>query len=215
MLLFWYECKKLLQLPVMIVAVIACILLNLLVCYIYKENEWVNFQAEDTASNIFIDYDTSEDAERVIYDYEISEKYAENIRNKYEKLQAVVDEKAENGDSLSHYFGDSTSYRHHVLFGTIFGFLIAECAILMMFAALLSTNYENARNTELFVYATRSGRKIMRIKLLAGLAVGLAVSAVIFTATLANTISTFDFLSVWNDNVSSSFNMLYTDGSPY
>jgi hypothetical protein len=205
-MLFWYECKKILFSPIIIILVVLCILFNIFNSYLAQTREFVFDSGEHNEYNIFENYNTSEIAEEIIIDNDIKGQNAENIRKLYEKLQLTVDEKSKNNDSVSHYFGEQTPFRHQTLFSNLFGWLIAECGILTMFFAIILTNFENSRNTESIVYSTKKGRKIIIIKLLSTFSVGLLISALIFCISIIDLFSKFDFLSVWNDNVSSSYN---------
>jgi hypothetical protein len=213
-MLFWLECKKILKLPIITVAVFGCIALNIFTCYMLKVND-NHVDSSTPPENVFADYQTSKVADSIIGYANVKGKNAENIREIYSELQTVVDEKSKNGDALSKYFGEATYYRHEALFGTVFGYLIAECGILIAFIALLSANYENARNTELLVYTTKKGRGLFLTKFISGLAVGMVLSAIIFAVTLVYMISTFDFWRVWGENVSSCFNAIGGMGEYY
>jgi hypothetical protein len=75
----------------------------------------------------------------------------------------------------------------------------------------LSTGYENRRNTEGVIYTSRTGRSILRQKILASLTAATAFFAVILGATLAPYFLRFDYSAVWGDNVSSLFNSAVGD----
>ena len=167
-------------------------------------------ERESEPYNIFEGYETSGIADYYIGIHGMSGSAEENIREKYEKLQLVVDEKAENGDSLSVYFGIGTYGMHDFLFEKLFFAIIAEVVLIAMFAALMSTGFENIRNTESLVASSKTGRCISGTKLAASLTSGLTFFGVILAVSLCIFFARYDYSAVWNDNVSSSFNASYS-----
>jgi hypothetical protein len=71
----------------------------------------------------------------------------------------------------------------------------------------MSTCYESIRNTEQLVCSSKTGRRISRTKLAASLTTGIILFCVILTVSLCLFFSLYDYSDVWNDNVSSSFNV--------
>lgn len=213
-MLFRFELKKLVLLPVMIGFVVLCIVLNAVIAIASYNDYSLNYEADIV--NIFEGLKTNEIAEKYIRKYGITGENAKNIRNKYEKLQHVIDEKAANGDALSKYFGEKTHYLHSMLFKTMFMAIIAESCLLALFAALISVTYENLRDTEHIISATKVGRRILRTKLCASLTVAIALTAVVLGVSLCVFFLRFDFSGVWDDNVSSMFNYAVNEyGKPF
>jgi hypothetical protein len=191
-----------------------CIVFNAVIAIVGYNDYGSNYEAE--AVNIFEGFKTSEIAETYIWKYNITGENAENIRNKYEKLQPVIDEKAANGDALSTYFGEQTHYRHSLLFEIMFMAIIAESCLLALFAALLSVTYENLRGTEHIICASKVGRRVLRTKLCASLTATVALTVVILGVSLCIFFLRFNFSSAWNDNVSSMFNYAVNEyGKPF
>lgn len=203
-MLFRFELKKLVLLPAIIGFVVLCIVLNAVIAITSYNDYTSNYETEIV--NIFEGLKTNEIAETYIRKYSITSENAENTRNKYEKLQLVIDEKAANGDALSKYFGEQTHYRHSMLFKIMFMAIIAESCLLALFAALISVTYENLRGTEHIISTTKVGRRVLRTKLCASLTVAIALTAVIIGVSLSVFFLRFNFSGVWNDNVSSMFN---------
>jgi hypothetical protein len=204
MSMFLYELKKILLTPAIIGVALLCLIFNIvLVCAYYDDTD---FQSDSQAVNIFEGFDASNIAEGFVAKYHVTGSNADNIREKYAKLQPVIDEKATNGDALSNYFREQTYYRHGLLFGTMFLAIIAESCLLALFAALVSVTYENTRNTEHIVCASKVGRHIVRSKLCASLTAAVCFTAIILVLTLGTFFAKFDFSGVWGDNVSSAFN---------
>ncbi|GHU87415.1 hypothetical protein FACS1894202_01650 [Clostridia bacterium] len=203
-MLYWYELKKLLLTPAIIGFLALCLLLNIIIIAAYDNME---YDSGADAFNIFEGLDASAIAEGRIAIYGVTGQYADNIREKYAKLQPVIDEKAANGDALSDYLRDRTHYLHGLLFGTIFFAGIAESCLLALFLALVSVTYENTRNTENVICASKVGRRVVRSKLAASLVSSVICAAILLIVTLTAFFIKFDFSGVWGDNVSSSFNM--------
>jgi hypothetical protein len=203
-MLFRYELKKLLRAPAIIVFVVLCLILNAVIAI-------GNYNAYEEPSdaepvNVFENYPAGDLAEGYIKKYGVTGANADNIRAKYAKLQPVIGEKAANGDALSRYFGDLTHLRHSLLFGTILKVILMESCLLALLFALLSVTYEKARNTEHTVFSSKTGRRIMRVKLAASLTASLAATAVILAVSLLVVFVRFGWRGVWGENVSSDFN---------
>jgi hypothetical protein len=239
-MLFRYELKKLLLAPAIIVFVALCLIVNAAIAIAnYSDYE---YQPDAKPANVFEGYQASDLAEGYIKKYGVTENNADNIRAKYEKLQPVIDEKSANGDALSPYFRELTYERHGLLFGTMFTAILAEICLLALLLALLSVTYENSRNTEQLVFSSKTGRRVMRVKLAASLTATIATSAVIIEGSLFVFFAGFDLLryesagsvrvphigegglaqsapswrEVWSENVSSGFNFTIGEfGKPF
>ncbi|SDS23182.1 hypothetical protein SAMN05444162_1015 [Paenibacillaceae bacterium GAS479] len=213
-MLFGYELKKLTLSPVIIGFVVLCLIMNAVISIAASKE--LDFDYEAEAVNIFERFQTSEIAETYIRKYGVTGAYAENIRGKYDKLQLIVVEKSANGDALFTYFAEQTASRHSLLFETLFMAIIAESCLLALFIALLSVTYEQMRGTELIIYASTVGRRILFSKLCAALTTTAALTVVIIGMSLLVFFLRFDFSGVWNDNVSSMFNCAVNEcGKPF
>jgi hypothetical protein len=218
MRLFAYELKKILLTPAIIGFIALCLIFNIIVIVANDDgaNGAIEYSADEEIPNVFEEWDASAEAEVRIKVYGVSGKYADNIREKYAKLQPVIDEKAANGDALSDYLRDRTHFLHGLLFGTIFLIIIAESCLLALFAALISTTYEGIRNAENVVCASKTGRRVVRSKFAAALAATIFFTAVILAVTLIAFFVKFDFSGAWNDNVSSAYNSaVHAFGKPF
>lgn len=213
-MLFGFELKKLMLLPVMICFAALCIVLNAVIAITSYNDYSSNYEAEIV--NIFEGLKTSEIAETYIRKYSIIGENAENVRNKYEKLQPVIGEKATNEDALSNYFDEQTYYRHSTLYKIMFMAIIAESCLLSLFTALISVTYENLRGTDHIISTTKVGRRVLRTKLYATMTATIAFTAVILGVSLSVFFLRYNFSSVWNDNVSSMFNYAVNEyGKPF
>jgi len=204
------ELKKTLLAPVLIGFVALCILLNAtIVSDLFAGHVYDYAERKSDPYNVFEGYDASAIADSYIAKYGMSGKAERNMRDKYDKLQGVIDEKSANGDALSVYFGQGTYQIHELLFGYLLFAIIAESGLISLFAALMSTGYENTHNTEQIVCASKTGRKILWTKLTASLITGIAAFTLILAVSLAVFFTHSDYSDVWNDNVSSAFNFAY------
>jgi hypothetical protein len=209
--IFKHELKKILFAPAVIGFVVLCIALNIIISLAHY-TPFYNDRYSGTIYNIFEDFRASDIAEVYVGRHGMTGRAEENTRALYDRLQPVIDEKAAHGDSLSLYFGQGTYFgegtynMHNLLFGTLLFAIIAQAALIAMFTALLSTGYENTRNTEQLICSAKIGRRIMRIKLAASLITGLVFFAVILGISLAVFFIRYDYSAVWNDSVSSAFN---------
>ena len=207
-MLFWYELKKILSGTALWVFVALCIVFN-----IWTIPTGLNNGLDTTTpfpANVFENYNTSEIAEAYISFFGLTGRVAERMRVKYEDLQMVVDEKAVAGDSFSAYFGEQTSVMHLNLFHNVgfMGRLLFQGILLAVLLALLGVGYEQINHTEYSVYATKTGRRILRYKIAASLAAGIGLYAILTTITLSIYFAVFDYGNVWNSSVSSGFNYI-------
>jgi len=77
-----------------------------------------------------------------------------------------------------------------------------------MLAALYLLGYEDLRRTAQQVYASRTGRRLCRTKVLAGVTSALAMYAVLALLTLLPYFLLWDYGGVWGASVSGQFNYL-------
>ena len=213
-MLLWFELKKTLLAPVIIGFAALSVVLNVVIIFTY-DYAYQYVERESEPYNIFEGYETSGIADYYVGIHGMSGSAEKNIREKYAALQLVVDEKAANGDSLSVYFGMGTYNMHRFLFEILFFAIIAEAALLAMFVALMSIGFENIRNTEALITSSKIGWRILRTKLIASLTTGLTFFGVILAVSLCIFFARYDYSAVWNDNVSSSFNVNYYSQNPF
>jgi len=156
-----------------------------------------------------------------IFEYYRGEIFAENIINameltgiaewlmraKYERLDLVAAEFAEQNVSYYIYaggeWGRDTVDLHLFLFRDIMRMVFAQVIIFAALALLYLLGHERQNKTESVVYHTKVGRKIMRHKYAAGLLFGAVGFAMITGGTLATFFSLWDFSGFWRANVSS------------
>ena len=208
MRLFGYELKKILSGAALWVFVGLCIAFN-----IWTIPASLNRDFDTTTPfpvNVFVGFHTSEIAERYVSGLGLTGRVAESMRAKYDALQTVVDEKAVAGDSFSPYFGEYTYDMHLVLFHRfgVLGRLLLQGMLIAALAALLSVGYEQASHTDHSVYATKTGRRILRHKIAASLTASIGLYALLAAITLGAYFAVFDYSNVWGSSVSSGFNFI-------
>jgi hypothetical protein len=157
-------------------------------------------------TDVFDGYETRTIAERYVAAAGITGWFAEAMRDKYAALQKAVDAKAKRDESLTLYFAGSTHARHQFLFDTLTGWLITEGALVAVLLVLLSAGYETIHRTGHVVYATKTGREVLRPKLAAALTAGIGAYFVLAFATFLVHLGLSEYGSVWNSSVSSLFN---------
>jgi len=178
---------------------------------------WLRLQTEDK-TDVFDGYTTGYIAESYISTHDLTGIIADLMRDKYERLQAVVDENAESGAGMSLYYADATYDRHTHLFRMMMVALLFEGIILTALVMLLSLGYENSAKTEFVVYSTKKGRKINSAKLISCIIIGLAAYALITVVTLTLFFTINPLGGTGGSNVSSGFNYIWdliTGGRPF
>ena len=208
MRLFGYELRKILSGGALWIFLALCLAFNLWAMPTALNREF------DTVTpfpeNVFADYNTSLVAERYITALGLTGSIAEGMRAKYEALQPVADRSAIAGYSYSPYFGDFTYFMHRNLFDSfgVMGRLLLQGMLLATLLSLLAVGYEQINHTAHSVYATKTGRRILRHKIAASITAGAGLYALLAGITLGVYFTVFDFSNVWGSSVSSGFNRL-------
>jgi len=135
---------------------------------------------------------------------------------KYQLLESRIEQLSQSGASMDFYAGPIYNLTHdsfQFLFGTLTRALLLEAALTGMLAVLYLLGYEDSRRTAQLIYASRTGRRLRRTKVLAGLTAALFLYALLALLTLLPYFLLWDYGGVWEANVSSQFNywtdMLY------
>ena len=206
--LFQFELKKILTVMALWAFVLLSVAVNIWAVPFGSTDEF------DTTTpfhiNVFESYNTSEVAEIYISALGLTGRVAERMRVKFDDLQIVADDKAIAGVSFSPYFNEHTHMMHNRLFdrGGVMSILLLQGVLLSVLVTLLSVGHEQINNTEHSVYATKTGRRILRYKIAASLVVSIGLYAVLSAITLAVYFNVIDYSNVWNSSVSSGFNYL-------
>ncbi|MEK4700182.1 hypothetical protein MKX47_11340 [Solibacillus sp. FSL R7-0668] len=103
-----------------------------------------------------------------------------------------------------------SDYRmHSELFRSHMKTLAIEGVLLVVLLTAFITNYEFEQRTQLVIYPTKKGRKLLLNKGFASLLGSLLVIAVLFGVTLATYFTVYDYSAVWQASISSGFNWEY------
>ena len=206
--MLWHELKKVFSMMPLWVFVALCIAFN-----IWTIPTSLNSDLDTTTpfpTNVFESHNTNEIAESYISFFELTGRVAERMSAKYDALQIAAEERAVDGDSFSAYFGERTYDMHmHLFHGFgLMGRLLFQGLLLAVLITLFSVGYEQANHTEYSIYATKTGRHILRYKIAASLVASIGIYAILTMATLAVYFSVFDYSNVWSGSVSSGFNFI-------
>lgn len=103
-----------------------------------------------------------------------------------------------------------SDYRmHSELFRSLMKNLAVEGVLLVILLTAFITNYEFEHRTQLVIYPTKKGRKLLINKGVASLLVSFIVVAVLFGGSLATYFTVYDYSAVWQTSISSGFNWEY------
>lgn len=127
---------------------------------------------------------------------------------KYDRLAERIAHLSETGAAMDWYGGPITHYVHQFLYGTLMRAVLTEGAVLGMLSMLFLLGYENQQRTAAGVYASRTGRRLCRWKVLAGIAWALAIYLLLAAVTLGVFLLFWDWSGVWSGSVSSQFNYI-------
>ncbi|WP_172253446.1 hypothetical protein [Saccharibacillus deserti] len=221
-MIFFYELKKLVLSPLILSLAALCVLVNLTFLLVERDGLEPMGQtarpADAVAARtvpIFEGYRTADIAESYIRWYRLDGTNAQRIRNKYDKLQPVVDRKAAVGEKPPVYFSGRMSDFQVLLFGKLLKFISQEIGLLALLAALLAAAYEQMRGTEPVIYASKTGRRVQLPKLYASLTVSALLSVFVIGASLLIFFALFNFSVPWQADVSSVFDHALGETKPF
>ena len=130
------------------------------------------------------------------------------MERKYEQLAERIAHLSETGAAMDWYGGPVTQNVHQFLYGILMRAVLTEGAVLGMLSMLFLLGYENQQRTVAGVYASRTGRKLCRCKVLAGITWALAVYLLLAAVTLGVFLLFWDWSGIWGGSVSSQFNYI-------
>ena len=125
---------------------------------------------------------------------------------KYGQLAERIAHLSETGAAMDWYSGPITHYVHQFLYGTLMRAVLTEGAVLGMLSMLFLLGYENQQRTAAGVYASRTGRRLCRCKVLAGITWALVLYLLLAAVTLGIFLLFWDWSGVWSGSVSGQFN---------
>ncbi len=131
--------------------------------------------AAEGMTDVYADYDLKSLSDFYNSYVKSSPTAAVLMECKYERLAERIAHLSETGAAMDWYSGPITHYVHQFLYGTLMRAVLTEGAVLGMLSMLFLLGYENQQRTAAGVYASRTGRKLCRWKVLAGITWALAV----------------------------------------
>lgn len=130
------------------------------------------------------------------------------MTDEFDRWNARFDEIIETNEYKQWFF--LNDYRMHSnLFISKMKTLALEGVLLVALLTALITNYEFEKKTQLVIYSTKNGRKLIWYKGFASLIGSLFVILVLFGLTLITYFTVYDYSAVWQTPISSGFNWEY------
>lgn len=182
----------------------------------YTDEEWVFFNSlqlkemylgmANSIDESYAEIDVQAGALDDLKSYGISGKAAETYLRENEEFAKRFKEMIKNEEHKEWFFAGKSYFMHSFLFKTVFMYITIESLLLIVLMTALITTYEFENRTQLLTYSTRRGRKLMKDKLAASLAVSTVISLLLFTITLGTYFFLFDYSHVWETSISSAFN---------
>ena len=170
------------------------------------ENRDLLLQSVTGIEDIFETYDTGELADFYAGVVEKSPLAVTWMTWKYGLLAERVEHLARTDAALDLYAGPATYGSHQFLFGTLFQAILGESAILAMLGTLYLLGYEGMYRTEGLACASRTGRRLQRMKVLAALPASAAMYGLLAVCSLVPYFVLYDYSGIWEASVSSQFN---------
>ena len=157
-------------------------------------------------SDIYRDYDLQRLSDFYADFLEGSPIAMDIMAKKYERLAARVEHLSRTGAAMDLYAGPVTHNAHQFLYGTLLRAILTEGAVLGMLSMLFLLGCEGQQRTAASVYASRTGRKTIRYKVLAGTVWALWMYLLLAAVSLGALLLFWDWRGIWNGSVSSQFN---------
>ena len=164
--------------------------------------------AGEGMTDIYADYDLQPLADYYTGYVKGSPGAAALMERKYDRLAERIVHLSETGAAMDWYGGPVTQNVHQFLYGTLMRAILTEGAVLGMLSMLFVLSYEDRQRTAAGVYASRTGRKLCRWKVLAGITWALAVYLLLAAVTLGIFLLFWDWSGVWGGSVSGQFNYI-------
>lgn len=127
--------------------------------------------------------------------------YEKFIHGNYEKLQKRVDEMKASGETDGPFYPGAMFAVHSTLYSTL-NFAIVGMLVITCFSVLYLMDYERINHTDDLVFASAVGRRIMGVKLGAGLLFGMLLSLIILAGSLAGFLALVPLEGLWSTSVS-------------
>ncbi|MCL2627918.1 MAG: hypothetical protein FWD44_04375 [Oscillospiraceae bacterium] len=172
--------------------------------------------AAESAGNIFADGNGGREIKNALANGEIplSDTAIKIQLWKYELLTPVIEAKAERDDGASVYFGPYTAGIHNAIFGGAGNIGIgmitaAQTCVFFILIMLWTLGFETMSGTDLVVWSTKTGRRLIQGKIIAALTIGTGFFLITYAVTYGLTFAVNDYSVVWSQNVSAQYNMVW------
>lgn len=186
---------------------------------LYSEQDWrfieqlqLKEMYFDMANDIDASYamiDIQKVAEGTIAKYGLSGHAEKTLLQEYEKFSQRFEEMKQNEEHKEWFFAGKAYLMHSFLFKTVFLNMVIESLMLIILSTALITNYEFENRTQLVTYGTTRGRRLMKDKLGASVAMAALLTTAILVVTLSTYFIVFDYSNVWGTSINSAFNWEY------
>ncbi|BDR52778.1 hypothetical protein KIM372_06850 [Bombiscardovia nodaiensis] len=133
-----------------------------------------------------------------------------DMQAKYDRLGQRAQHLSSTGAGMDIYAGTATADAQHELFGSQGQAVLWESILLTLLIMVVLLGYERQQGVEPVIASTRTGRHLMRWKVLAGVGASLLACILLNLVTTGIFAAFVDTRGVWGSSVSSGFNQLTT-----
>lgn len=125
----------------------------------------------------------------------------------YELVQGRIAHLVDTDATLDFYAGPATSDTHMFLYGTYLKIIIIESIVLSVLCILELWSYEDIYQTAEIVCASKTGRRLYRKKMFAGVLNAWGIYSLLVAVSLGAYTLVWHYGGVWAANVSNGFHM--------
>lgn len=141
----------------------------------------------------------------VIQQYGLSGGAADIVRSQFKKIEERKQEVIANDEHLSFFFHGLTFEMHTFLFKDIGLVLLFEIMTLVVLLSAYVSTYEFEQRTDLVVFSTKRGRKLMRDKLAASVCSASIFAGSLTGLTMLVYFNFYDYSQLWHSSFSNYF----------
>lgn len=159
------------------------------------------------AEDIFSHLSYQELEEQVLDHYQVTGKMAQNLGNKYQRLEPVIKKLSQEKAALdTAAAGDTMNYFTYIR-NVLFRMILLEGIIFALLIGLYSSTSEKLTKTEALVFTSKWGRKIQFSKFLSGLGLVLLFYFLNTFVVLFSFQMTESLADLWQSSVSTQFHV--------
>ncbi|SFF97176.1 hypothetical protein SAMN05216353_11663 [Halobacillus alkaliphilus] len=162
-------------------------------------------QTGSQADAFYRELDFTTFSSSVIQQHGLSGGAADTVRSQFKKIEGRKQEVAANDEHLAFFFHGLTFKMHTFLFKEIGLILLFEVMALVVLLSAYVSTYEFEQRTDLVVFSTKRGRKLMRDKLAASLCSAGIFAGGLTGLTLLVYFILFDYSQLWHSSFSNYF----------